>query len=111
MEVSTDRQHRASPQSRHLIVACGDAEVTERARIVGLVTPTAEETATAEWMQTQPDLLIPLVAEDLARIGCSPQALRLDPGLTAQIEAAMPGHLSPQHRLSLVPDLEPEAEL
>jgi hypothetical protein len=102
---------RHARDRRPAAVQPGDtAADVQTAMLIAQLTPTAEETAQSEWVQSRPDLFVPLAAKFLTDLGRSPEELGLDPGLTAEIAAAMGVRLSPRPRLSLVPDLEPDLE-
>jgi antitoxin (DNA-binding transcriptional repressor) of toxin-antitoxin stability system len=108
---SPDIGRQARP--RHLaVVQAGDTAATvERGRVTARLTPTAEQTVPAQWLETQPDLFVPAVAEFLLEFGRSPEALDVSPDLRAEIAAAMDLRLSPGPRLSLAAEPEAEAEL
>ena len=104
----------SSPQHRHLVVAHGDAEATEQARIAVLAAsyaPAAEQTAQAEQSYGL-DEAARYAAELLLKLGRTPEDLACHGApadFTAEVTDVMDRLSSPQSRLALVPDLEPEA--
>jgi hypothetical protein len=97
-------------RGRLTAVQAGDtAADVQRARAAELnarLTPTAEQTVPAQWLETQPDLFVPAVAEFLLEFGASPEDLDVSPDLRAELVAAMDLHLSPGPGLSLVREAE-----